>query len=496
MEISGLLEDAELERIPNTLQIQTHAGKEAYMSMIRHISTNVSLLQKKANLIYALRNHGDKSITDDFRQLESLESLLQPSNTPSFDTVQDAVKGQIYFTSGPLLFLNMIPWIIRIFTFLKIYIAPISALFVPLVMMIMPYYMLHYMFNTPISWEDYQALMKRLVLGISPNEPWTLKHIVQAIWTVGSIGQSMFQPFFQAYHTYKLNNVYVEKGEAFQKYVSILRGLLTKVEQCGGRKIYLPPVSSDVYVAASVLEHEPNLVSYYTRIAGSLEVYWAISQNLSWSPVQWKQGVGLRIQGVADHCINPEKAVFSNLTLPGHAILTGPNRGGKSSNLRGILQAVIFGQIFGMAPVKYISYQPYDWIYTRLKTKDSPGNQSLFEKEAYAVGQILEQARNPSKRGFVLVDELFHSTNPPDAEISAKVFLQQFWKHTHINSIVSTHIFSLVKESPSFVKFLCCQAEESSSGQIVYSYRLSPGVCTLSSVKEVLREAHVLRDMR
>jgi len=433
--------------------------------MIRHISTNVSLLQKKANLILALRNHGDKSITDDFRQLESLESLLQPSNTPSFDTVQDAVKGQIYFTSGPLLFLNMIPWIIRIFTFLKIYIAPISALFVPLVMMIMPYYMLHYMFNTPISWEDYQALMKRLVLGISPNEPWTLKHIVQAIWTVGSIGQSMFQPFFQAYHTYKLNNVYVEKGEAFQKYVSILRRLLAKVEQCGGRKIYLPPVSSDVYVAASVLEHEPNLVSYYTRIAGSLEVYWAISQNLSWSPVQWKQGVGLRIQGVADHCIDPEKAVFSNLTLPGHAILTGPNRGGKSSNLRGILQAVIFGQIFG-------------------------------EKEAYAVGQILEQARNPSKRGFVLVDELFHSTNPPDAEISAKVFLQQFWKHTHINSIVSTHIFSLVKESPSFVKFLCCQAEESSSGQIVYSYRLSPGVCTLSSVKEVLREAHVLRDMR
>ncbi len=67
MEISGLLEDAELERIPNTLQIQTHAGKEAYMNMIRHISTNVSLLQKKANLILALRNHGDKSITDDVR---------------------------------------------------------------------------------------------------------------------------------------------------------------------------------------------------------------------------------------------------------------------------------------------------------------------------------------------------------------------------------------------------------------------------------------------
>lgn len=496
MEISGLLEDAELNRIPNTIQIQTKAGNDAYMSMIQHISTNTTLLQKKAAFIYALRTHGDNSITTDFSKLAILEKELISSVQHHSEDVKDAVEGQIYFTSSYLSFLNMIPWVIRIFTFLKIYIAPISALFVPLVMMIMPYFMLHYMFHTPISWEDYQSLMKRLILGISPNEPWTLKHIVQAIWTVGSIGQSMFQPFFQAYHTYKLDKVYIQKGAALQTYVSILQTLVSKAESYGGRKIYIPPVSSDVYVAAALFEHEPKLISYYMRIAGSLEVYWAISQNYDWTPVKWKVGNGVTIKGVSDICISPEKAVYSNLDLSGHAILTGPNRGGKSSNLRGILQAVLFGQIFGMAPVKFISYQPYDWIYTRLKTKDSPGKQSLFEKEVHAVGQILRYAKDKTRRGFVLIDELFHSTNPPDAEISAKIFLEQCWNHSHVNSIVSTHIFSLVKVSPSFVKFLCCHAEESSSGQIVYSYRLSPGVCTLSSVKEVLREAHVLRDLR
>jgi hypothetical protein len=493
MEISGLLEDAELNRIPNGIQIQTTSGKESYNSMIQHISTNVSLLQKKAAFIYALRKNGDSSITSDFSKLAELEKEITPSSKSESEHVKDAVEGQIYFTSEYLSFLNMIPWVIRIFTFLKIYIAPISALFVPVVMMIMPYFMLHYMFNTPISWEDYQALMKRLVLGISPNEPWTLKHIVQAIWTVGSIGQSMFQPFFQAYHTYKLDNVYKHKGQALQTYVRILTNLVTKVNTYGARKIYIPPVSEDVYVAASLLEHHPKLIGYYMAIAGSLEVYWAISQNTAWNPVSWKVGKGLVIQGVSDICISPEKAIHSHIELAGHAILTGPNRGGKSSNLRGILQAVILGQIFGMAPVKYISYQPYDWIFTRLKTKDSPGKQSLFEKEVHAVGQILRYAKDPSRRGFVLIDELFHSTNPPDAEISAKVFLEQCWKHSHVQSIVSTHIFSLVKDSPSFVKFLCCHAEESSSGQIIYSYRLSPGVCTLSSVKEVLREARVLR---
>ena len=524
MEISGLLEDAELIRGTTEeplLPLRTRAGKEAYNSMIRHISTNVSLLQKKAAFIHALRTHADPSITEDIQILAQLEPLLEISTQPqqikkddatgstestetvkstesaetvkSTESAESAAQGQLFFTSESFRFLNSIPWVIRILTFFKIYIAPISALFIPLVMIIMPYFMLQYIFHVPVSWEQYQVIMKRLILGISPNEPWTLKHIVQAIWTVGSIGQSMFQPFFSAYHTYKLDRVYTEKGIAYQRYITTAQSILKKAKACGIRDAFIPAMSDDVYVASASLSNQPKLLSYYTHIMGAFEVYWAISQNPQWNPVHWHKGNGLYIRHYADLCIDPSKAVYSNVSLKDHSLLSGPNRGGKSSNLRGILQAVILGQVFGMSPVKSIAYQPYDWIYTRLKTKDSPGKQSLFEKEVYAVSRIQRLAtQTKNKHGLVLIDELFHSTNPPDAEISARIFLTQFWKSTYVNSIISTHVFSLVKEAPSHIHRLCCNAEESISGQIIYSYRLTPGVCTLSSVKEVLREAKLL----
>ena len=96
------------------------------------------------------------------------------------------------------------------------------------------------------------------------------------------------------------------------------------------------------------------------------------------------------------------------------------------------------------------------------------------------------------KHSLILIDELFHSTNPPDAETSAKVFLEKLWELTNVKSIISTHIFTLCDNPPDGIATLCCPATVTDCG-IQYSYNLRSGVCRISSVREVLIEAGLLR---
>jgi hypothetical protein len=79
------------------------------------------------------------------------------------------------------------------------------------------------MFNFNITWEMYITMMKQLMFGIQGNEPWSLKHGLQALWTVVSLGQGMVQPFFTSHHTSVLDKTIIQRGEALQKIHSSLQ---------------------------------------------------------------------------------------------------------------------------------------------------------------------------------------------------------------------------------------------------------------------------------
>jgi DNA mismatch repair ATPase MutS len=93
------------------------------------------------------------------------------------------------------------------------------------------------------------------------------------------------------------------------------------------------------------------------------------------------------------------------------------------------------------------------------------------------------RASREQGKGFVLFDELFHSTNPPDGVRSAELFLKKLWA-SGAYSVVSTHIFPLVEKRPDTVQAICCPATQK-DGRITYSYRAEGGICRVSSVHTV-----------
>jgi DNA mismatch repair ATPase MutS len=177
-----------------------------------------------------------------------------------------------------------------------------------------------------------------------------------------------------------------------------------------------------------------------------------------------------------------------------HAILTGPNRGGKSSLMRGILLNVRLAHAFGAAFAGKAQMSRFTWIADGLRLDDRPGKLSMFEREVCFAQAILTPRPG---LGLCLYDELFHSTNPPDAARTSEVFCDALWKRNDCLSLVSTHVYALARGAPDSVKKVCVAAwgpgagaagAESAESAYSFSYTLQRGICEVSSVELLLQQ--------
>jgi DNA mismatch repair ATPase MutS len=201
------------------------------------------------------------------------------------------------------------------------------------------------------------------------------------------------------------------------------------------------------------------------------------------------------LKDFGDPSIPMERRILSSFRLgkdsvQNHAILTGPNRGGKSSILRGILFNVRLAHCFGASFAAKTQLSHFTWIADGLALNDLPGEVSMFEREVAFAESILSKEDG---KGLVIYDELFHSTNPPDAIRTSEAFCSQLWKKQHCLSIVSTHVYSLARSAPtSLVKPLCVASWKHSDGSYTFSYALKHGICEVSSVDLLLQQYKIL----
>jgi hypothetical protein len=492
------LAESELLEHVNIFGFPLECAKEEWARQLKEGFTNSeTLLKVRADQVHRLRQHPEV-IEEVYTSLESLkesESILLEHKTS--DTSKTAEE-QIFFTGNDTKTFNHIPFLLTFMVLFKIWLAPALALLTPLILCIMPYVILRTMMNMNIPWNVYVVMMQQMVLGVQNGQPWGFKQYSQLLWTSISVGQGMIIPFFTAYHTYKLDNAIVRRGEAIQNLYRVGQEVYNRLESIGANKtinLKLVEPPSDPREAVAWMTSEPLALKITFKVLGQLSVLTTLARDQAWQAVDWKSTMdSLDLEDCSDIAIPSKSAIKSSLSLNKHSLLTGPNRGGKSSSLRSILQQVLLGQTCGMTYDASGSWYPFSNVFTRLKSKDHAGKESLFEMEVRMASRMLDVTTRTGAPTLLLIDELFHSTNPPDAETSAKVFLDSLWKLPNAKSIISTHIFSLC-EAPgnSKIQKFCCRAEELSTGAIDYFYRLESGICRVSSVREVLRESGLMR---
>jgi DNA mismatch repair ATPase MutS len=171
------------------------------------------------------------------------------------------------------------------------------------------------------------------------------------------------------------------------------------------------------------------------------------------------------------------------------AILTGPNRGGKSTFCKAVGLSILCAQTWGFAFASKATLTPFARIETALSPADTLGRVSLFEAEIEFAKAVVEA---PDRPLFVMMDEIFHSTNAHDGVEASRVFLHRLYALPNTVSLISTHYRTLAEEF-SIVEQL--QAETiPKDDRLEYTYKILPGVSTASSVMEILREKGLLKN--
>ena len=301
-----------------------------------------------------------------------------------------------------------------------------------------------------------------------------------------SFAQSMIQPIQNAMHLYKTDRIILGLGQKLLEVRKILNEFRAEISDLG---VSLSSVldefdDSDPRRAFILIKEQPERLTMALRDLARLEILWRFATvDIRLSPVEFKRD-RLFLKDVVDISLKAGIPSSVNLAEQPHAIITGPNGGGKSSFLRACLQSVVLGHAYGMAPAAVAHMPRFLWIASGLQLRDTPGLYSMFETEVKFAADCIRSAKG-SGPGLVLFDELFHSTNPPDGARSAEVFLKQLWIAPNTYSIVSTHVFPLVEAKPETVQAICCPAEQRPDGSIQYSFEARPGVCRVSSVHTV-----------
>lgn len=157
--------------------------------------------------------------------------------------------------------------------------------------------------------------------------------------------------------------------------------------------------------------------------------------------------------GPQQHQQQPQRA--STSTPAPNMLLTGPNAGGKSMLIKASVVSVLLAQSLGIAPCrKRARLTPFRFVSSQINVPDVKGSRSLFEEEMHRAKQNLDFLRNnPSSKAFIVIDEIFSSTNPVEGISGAYSVALNLAKHPQATCIISTHYtyLSRLHKQASFV---------------------------------------------
>jgi hypothetical protein len=437
-----------------------------------------------------------------FARLAEVESELCTfftRNGKEKDSLEDDAVAQLSFQYEALKPLNHIPWLLWAISLFKIWLVPAMSILLPILMWILPYILLRFVYALPITQDQYMHILQHLMTGnlaIPPMgepaaaEPLTMKTIFQYTMIAFTFGQSIIQPVQNAMHLHKTDSICVKLGKQILEVKKLLQEFRADLGPVNGIHVKLAFSlehfsEEDIRMAFISIQDSPDSIHMVFRDLAHLESMWRIAQSPLLNPVVFTKEKFV-LTGCSDISLKVEKAVESSIELgeKSHAVLTGPNGGGKSSFLRASLQSVLIGHAYGFAPAKEAFMPRFVWIASGLQLRDTPGTYSMFETEVKFAADCI-RATQMGGPGLVLFDELFHSTNPPDSQRSAIQFLHRLWKKKETFSIVSTHLFPLIRAAPPHVQAICCHATQSDDGSLAFTYGVQPGICEVSSVHKV-----------
>jgi len=190
--------------------------------------------------------------------------------------------------------------------------------------------------------------------------------------------------------------------------------------------------------------------------------------------------------------------IKNDISVDKNLIITGPNASGKTTILKTSLLNVILCQQFGYGCFESGKICPFTYIHCYLNIPDTSGRDSLFQAEARRCKEIIDCVNNkPDNTHFCVFDEMYSGTNPDEATISAIAFMKYLVKFKNVKCLLTTHFIKVCKKLDAVknIRNRCMQVNKTVNGNFEYTYLLKDGISTVKGGMKVLSDMNYPKEI-
>jgi len=509
-------DDLDLRTLANHLPFQTTKGAAHFTEQLLRPTSSIATLKKIQTPLLALRRIKLQPLQAALTEFQQAESTLNECTSASMDSLAEESTEQVVWnpvtTLGSLC--NQSPFLLESTLTWKTIALPSITILSPFFAAIIPYIVLYaYKQNPPL--QEYLTTIRSIVRGAitvpsmlqSKGESDRIGYVLESLYICIMIGvclTSIWSQITSAMHLRSVASSLREKGTRLRTGIGAAESLYAQlaatsvnhqralrsllVEGNGALEPFRGSTDTGLGLYARLWKQTDALKTLHTWV-GRVDAHITLASLPSICFPRWNRAKSSTI--AFTRVVHPllSNPVPNDFTVTTGALLTGPNRGGKSTFCKAVGLSIVCAQSWGIAFASSARLTPFARIETALSPADTFGRLSLFEAEIAFAKEVLEAPEQPL---FVMMDEIFHSTNAADGMEASRIFLQRLYERPSTLSLISTHYRSLAEE---FSTITPLQAETvSKEDRLEYTYRILPGISTASSVMEILREKGLLKN--
>jgi energy-coupling factor transporter ATP-binding protein EcfA2 len=503
------IRDINLDDLVTAFKTTTAAGADALKKRLLNPLTDKPELQERQAQLRDIRKRcktSEREITETLQVLhDHEENVVTVGNAGNDKRLKEYYTQILWPTDSFAARLNHIGWITEVVVFLRTIFLPGMAAILPLFVLAAPLVLYTFVLKKPLSMTEYfgmiQSSLKKAVPSVLGAPRFAGKggwmesgeQIVHILVSVGMFVMSIWNQVSAATHMRSIVADMRMRADSVIRFTEAIK----KLGDIMGIKVDVgvawSPGSLGVFGDAW---NDPTRIHRILEQAGELDMLATVAlQKRVCFP---KYADSLAIRDLYHPSLSKEKRVYNSVSMKDkqHILVTGPNRGGKSTFLKSMGAAVLMSQTLGIVFARSASVPIFDTIITALAPSDTLGKMSLFEAEIEFAKNVKSVIATTTGPVFLMMDEIFHGTNAHDGVEASHVFLDELYAtKSPVFSIVSTHYMELpARYGKEKTLNLCMEAsvDKEDPDRLIYTYRLIEGTNQFSSVREILRERGLL----
>jgi hypothetical protein len=508
-----VLQDLDVNQLATAFPTMTDAGRDCLSKRLKAPIRDTDELGHRVTEIRQIkaclkRAETRTQITEALQRLKAAEEDVRSVATASNDERYKEYYSQLLWNpTSALARINEFGWLTECIVFFRTIFLPGMSLLMPLAILITPILLFKYVLKRSFSLQEYWQMIRTAMRKAMPSvlgqpryagKGGIMEAGEQIVHIIVSIGIFLASIWNQIRAAMTLRGVVADMRRRAAA-VRTMHETVRSIAAALSITVDLPPTPplSDLGLFGC-LWNTPAHVTAILDAAGHIDMLVAVASLKRVTYPTW--GSDLRFVDLY-HPGTGAKRVMNTIQMGGnarsHVLLTGPNRGGKSTLLKSVGAAVLMAHTVGIVFARRAILPRFERIITALNPSDVLGKMSLFEAEIEFAKRVRDSVVQTSGPVFLMMDEIFHGTNAHDGMEASKIFLDDLYNssQSRVFSIISTHYLGLPESyGESRTQNLCMEASQDPTNpeQLLYTYRLCQGINTFSSVREILRERGLL----